>query len=504
MKSLNSTFLLILCIFLSNLSLLSQSVVTTIKPGPAQGMDAFVTSYPGNEANNFGTNPDVAAVSWTSSGLAFDSRTYLSFDLSAIPTTATIQSANLNLFFNSSSGHAQGHQGSNACFLRRVTSPWTESAVSWNTQPQSTAVGEVSIPMSTSSSQDYLGIGLTSSIQDMVTNPSSNYGFVLMLQTEATFRSMVCASSDHSNSNLWPELVVVWIDSVGLDSVKCVDLSNAPEDVSDAWVTSFPGNENTNYGSINDIAAVAWTSGNNFISRSYFEFDLSPIPANSSIVSADMSLMFNPNSGHAQGHQSSSGSNEGYIRTVTSSWSENQITWNNQPAATSLNEVFIPQSLTSSQDYFGIDMSTLIQNAIDNPTNYFGFQFALGTEVAYRSLVFASSDHQNQALRPTMRVCYENESSVSLEGKFDPIIKIYPNPATSVIQLYVENAENEEYYLNLISSSGVNAFKLELSGHDLRTSGVSIDIEGKYPSGLYFISLVSESGLEITKTVILQ
>jgi hypothetical protein len=45
-------------------------------------------------------------------------------------------------------------------------------------------------------------------VQDMVTNPATNFGFMLRLETEILYRSLLFASSDHSNSALWPELTV--------------------------------------------------------------------------------------------------------------------------------------------------------------------------------------------------------------------------------------------------------------------------------------------------------
>jgi hypothetical protein len=59
-------------------------------------------------------------------------RTLLQFDLSSIPSDATIDSAVLTLTANQSLGSNLGNPGGAAMDLYRVTQPWIETGVTWN------------------------------------------------------------------------------------------------------------------------------------------------------------------------------------------------------------------------------------------------------------------------------------------------------------------------------------------------------------------------------------
>ena len=501
MQNLIKLLLFVVCIFIFE-NIFGQNT-TILKPGPSLGKDAFVTSYSGNQNSNFGGSQDIAAVSWTSSQIPFDSRSYFEFDLSQIPSNATVISASLNLFHNPNSGHSQGHQGNNGSILMRVTSPWTESTVSWNNQPSYSSNGQILLPNSSNSTQDYLGISVDAQIQDMISNPSQNFGFVLQLQNETIFRSIVFASSDHPDSLLRPELSISWTDSLSEDSVICVDLRSTSNDVEDAYVSDYPGGASSNFGSSQDIAAVAWTSGPSFISRSYFRFDISQIPVSSSIVSANLSLKANPNSGHSQGHQSSSGSNECLLRKVTSPWGENSITWNNQPSTTSIGQASIPQSTSPIQDYTNIDLKNLMQDAVNNPSTYYGFQMALASEIQFRSMVFASSDHQNSALHPQMRVCYLDQTTGTLQVSSPSQITVYPNPSNSVFKIKSNWEVGRALELEIRSLDGRLHYKKSFTSTDFLDGEILLNLEGSIPEGLYLLSICDDTPTVVSTLIIL-
>ena len=71
-------------------------------------------------------------------------RSYLSFNLSSIPPTATVSAADLTVCRLNGSGSARTHE------LRRVTSSWTEAGLTWNTQPSvaPTAQHTITVPSS--------------------------------------------------------------------------------------------------------------------------------------------------------------------------------------------------------------------------------------------------------------------------------------------------------------------------------------------------------------------
>ena len=90
---------------------------------------------------------------------------------------------------------------------------------------------------------------------------------------------------------------------------------------------------------------AAWTGGGLSITqRTFIKFDLSSVPANSTVDSAKLYLyaMPNPHGGNMVDAQYGS-SNACYVNRITSSWSSpNIFSWSNQPVYTAANRVVIP------------------------------------------------------------------------------------------------------------------------------------------------------------------
>jgi hypothetical protein len=164
---------------------------------------------------NFGNDPDYEAMASTWNSLGFGSgilRGLLEFDLSPVPCGADIESATLSLFNNPDSSENEGEHsslsGSNRAVLQRITEPWEEDIVTWDSQPQSTPINEVYLKQSTNPNQDYTEIDVTTLVQDMVDYPEESYGFLFKLSSEEHYRSMIFASSDHPDVRLRPQLKV--------------------------------------------------------------------------------------------------------------------------------------------------------------------------------------------------------------------------------------------------------------------------------------------------------
>lgn len=180
----------------------------TLQPGPEEGKDAFLDSRVSDYMG--GNHFDFLAAAWTHGGDRVDVRSILEFDLSAIDSTYHVITASL-FFYGyespSNTGHSAAFSGSNSCYLQRIVSPWNEATVSWDTKPEVTTEGQISLPGSTSENQDY-EIDVTEIVAEMVANPSENYGFQLRLQIEETYNSILFASSDNDNPAIRPKLVV--------------------------------------------------------------------------------------------------------------------------------------------------------------------------------------------------------------------------------------------------------------------------------------------------------
>lgn len=211
---------MLICISLiTNTYLFSQNQeVLILQPGSELGKDATISKIDPNIPKMNGLYPEFNANAWTKNGVFDCYRSLIDFDLSSIPAGAQITNATLYLYWNPTTSNA-GHStlsGSNSAVVQRITSDWNESTVTWNTQPTVTTINQVLLPASSSETQNY-EINITSLVQDYHNSPSESFGFMLRLQTEAYYRSIVFASSDNSDSNLHPKLVVNYNYNLNID-----------------------------------------------------------------------------------------------------------------------------------------------------------------------------------------------------------------------------------------------------------------------------------------------
>lgn len=187
----------------------------------------------------------------------------------------------------------------------------------------------------------------------------------------------------------------------------------------DAWVKrieAHPVYADSNYGNIEIIKALTWKeSGFTIFARSLIKFeDLNQIPASAQIVSANLFLygLTSPSTHLPMGDSYYPGSpysetNTVLVQRVTSSWSENSVSWNNQPSATSFNQSPIPPSTGKYNYDVNVDVSKLVSIMIQNPSSNYGFRLRLETEKVFRSMGFYSSEYSDASKHPKLVVVYK-------------------------------------------------------------------------------------------------
>lgn len=227
----------------------------TFKPGPVVGKEASVLTSTGPCSwwNN-GVDSDqvnILAVTWTYSSMGCGegtTRSLIKFsELANIPTNATVTSATLKLYGVSSSPHTAGNAGNNECILARATGSWAENTVTWNSQPTYTSANQVIIPAGGSTwnwNFTNNSANLVAMVQYMISNPAQNYGFIMKLQSENTYNSLVFASSDHPDSTLWPELTVTYTvpgSTSALNVDQSINLNIYPNPTTDIVHISVEG-----------------------------------------------------------------------------------------------------------------------------------------------------------------------------------------------------------------------------------------------------------------------
>lgn len=134
-------------------------------------------------------------------------RSYILLPIDSIPANREVIYARLIMYLVSGSG-------TNASYLRKVTSTWTESTVTWNTQPTSTTTGQISI--ATNTTAGFKTFDVTAFVKSWYANPTTNYGLLLIKQSEALsfYGAMNFASSDYTTVSQRPRLEVIFREDI--------------------------------------------------------------------------------------------------------------------------------------------------------------------------------------------------------------------------------------------------------------------------------------------------
>jgi hypothetical protein len=151
----------------------------------------------------------------------------------------------------------------------------------------------------------------------------------------------------------------------------------------------------------------AWTiQGVPVVVRNLLKFDLSSIPANSTIVSADL-IMYSdtiPMNGDLI-HANFGNDNSVLVQQVATSWDPTNVGWYNQPVAFTANQVVIP---STTQPFLNVDVNVkdMVSSMVSTNSN-FGFKLSLVNEVQYTSRIFCSSYYPDASRHPKLIVKYQ-------------------------------------------------------------------------------------------------
>lgn len=219
-------------------SIASAQTTTCFQPGPAVGKDANIWTVPGCiPANmtatpgdvNFGNTIQLPYMAWSWNGAPASCwtsplgtiRSLIEFtELNSIPPSSLITNATIS--FNGMQSPEWGANSypngttypENPGFLRRITAPWNEQTVTYNTQPPTSAgtgtTDVIALPPSAALWGWNPSFNITAMVQSMVSGVNPNYGFLLQLQNEVRFRSVFFASSDHTTASKRPKLCITY------------------------------------------------------------------------------------------------------------------------------------------------------------------------------------------------------------------------------------------------------------------------------------------------------
>lgn len=201
------------------------SVQKTVSLAPTKDAYLYMTLKPGYEyyaTTNYGTSSKLYSGEWSASNYRVNQRSIMDFDVASIPADAIILEAKLSLYsmypqtnddyrHSSSLIKPNSVYKSNASYIERVKTSWTESTVTYNTQPATSTSHRLLLPESQTYDQNYVDYDVTGMVQDMLNNPGVSFGFMLRLENEAKYSRMAFCSREFPDTARWPRLVVKYM-----------------------------------------------------------------------------------------------------------------------------------------------------------------------------------------------------------------------------------------------------------------------------------------------------
>jgi hypothetical protein len=175
--------------------------------------------YSGSTGSNYGT----ALTSYTYVASSGNFYRYLAnFDLSSIPSGATIYSAKLRL---TPTTVGEGGATSTNFLLQGITGTWTETGVTYANQPATTSANQVSTSSLVSSKREF---DVTNIIQAVKNGVQTFNGFEIRRDSETTVTS-ACQyhSKDATTSTNRPSLEIVWYYPMSVNTVSITHASSS-------------------------------------------------------------------------------------------------------------------------------------------------------------------------------------------------------------------------------------------------------------------------------------
>ncbi len=166
----------------------------------------------------------------------------------------------------------------------------------------------------------------------------------------------------------------------------------------------YSGATTTNYGTNGTMNIKVSSSTLHY--RSFVNFNLASmgIPSNAVIVYAYMSLRVNSETDISTGTTT-------YLKTATSSWSESTIDYSNQPSLSTTNQVTTCFLLYNRRTF---DVTTLIQEAIANPSAFYGWGIHRNPETTNTSgNTYNTKEGVNQGSSPRLKISWYVPYSIS-------------------------------------------------------------------------------------------
>ncbi|MEJ5311807.1 MAG: DNRLRE domain-containing protein [Anaerolineae bacterium] len=301
--------------------------------------DSYVSSASPN--TNYGANTGVQVGNVTFPSAAIY-HTLLAFDLSSLPADAVILTATLEL------SQTNTYFAGILINTQALTSTWAEGTVTWNNQPGFTLTDEAT---ESPYSGDWRRWNITSIAQKWHAGTLTNYGVRLVYVSGASF-VQAFSSSEGANP---PRLVVEYVRQTPVLYVQ------ADTDVSQAS-PSTPG------GSSSPLYISRSATPPNYETHALLSFDVSSVPAGSTIISASLGL--HPYFALAQAPTAPQALDV-VPEAILATWNEATVTWNTAPASASQGD---PTLTWSDATWNWFDVTNIVRAWNSGTLNNYGIK----------------------------------------------------------------------------------------------------------------------------------
>jgi Secretion system C-terminal sorting domain len=253
------------------------------------------------------------------------------------------------------------------------------------------------------------------------------------------------------------------------------------------------------------IVIADWTvSGTGYNWRSLLKISLSAIPAGSVIDTAYLSLHADiASSAGASGSPTFGSDNAVGIYRITGTWDTTTVSWNVQPAYTTVNAVTLPQSSTATQDYLNVDVTNLVKDAYASGNKGFLFKH-IQELMSLNSMIFYSPYEYpiDSTKAPMLVIKYKNHTAISNVSGSVGGMTLFPNPASRSLNVSVVKDQNELLTISVLDCAG----RLLITKNVYEKSAqANVDIElGGLSKGLYIVRLNSTNGNIATQKLIVE
>ncbi len=184
----------------------------------SNSQDGMVSGLASNHSRVFADAPNLRAAAWTNNSIPNTWRAFMKFPMPTLPNWSSVDSANLYLYAADEGAYYAGphsqYTHENSSYLRRVTSQWSESNLTWLNQPNTTTSSQLFVPASNSPHQTY-NLNVSNWVKGYYAGSYPNYGFALRLRAEQRYSSLNFASGDNDDASKRPRLRISYSCNLG-------------------------------------------------------------------------------------------------------------------------------------------------------------------------------------------------------------------------------------------------------------------------------------------------